>query len=97
MFKLPQDDIPQTVTIIIEGKEVSVPRNISVAAAVMVAGIGHTRTTPISDSPRAPLCLMGVCYECLMVIDGHANRRACQLTVREGMHIERQLGPGPAR
>ncbi len=41
--------------------------------------------------------MMGVCYECLMVIDGQANRRACQETVRPGMRIERQLGVGPDR
>jgi predicted molibdopterin-dependent oxidoreductase YjgC len=37
---------------------------------------------------------MGVCYECLMVINGLANQRACRLTVAEGMKIERQHGPG---
>ncbi len=97
MFKFPQEDNPDTVTITIEGSEVSVPRNCSVAAAVLVSGIGHTRTTPVSNSPRAPLCMMGVCYECLMIIDGQANRRACQETVQEGMRIERQQGVGPAR
>ena len=96
MFKFPQEDCPDTVTVTIEGNEVSVPRDCSVAAAVLAAGISYTRTTPLSNSPRAPLCLMGVCYECLMVIDGQANRRACQETVRDGMHIERQLGVGPA-
>ncbi len=97
MFKFPQEDNPDTVTVNIEGSEVSVPQNCSVASAVLASGFGHTRTTPVSNSPRAPLCMMGVCYECLMIIDGQANRRACQETVREGMHIERQQGVGPAR
>ncbi len=96
MFKFPQHDKPDTVTIIIEGSEISVPRNCTVAAAVLASGLGYTRTTFVSGSPRAPLCMMGVCYECLMVIDGRPTRRACQQIVREGMHIERQLGVGPA-
>jgi len=37
---------------------------------------------------------MGVCYECLMIIDGKPNRRACKETVNDGMTIERQSGTG---
>lgn len=84
----------ETVNIIIEGKQVSVPKGESVAAAMLVHCEGHTRTTAITGSPRAPFCLMGVCYECLMVIDGKPNQQACMIEVREGMHIERQQGPG---
>lgn len=94
MFRIPQDDNQQTVTITIEGNSVSVPRGMSVAAAVLVHGVVYTRTSPVSGAHRAPLCMMGVCYECLMVIDGRANRRACQETVAEGMTIERQIGTG---
>lgn len=36
--------------------------------------------------------MMGVCYECLMVIDGVASRQACLVPVAEGMRIERQPG-----
>ena len=36
---------------------------------------------------------MGVCFECLMVIDGVASRQACMVPVRPGMRIERQAGP----
>jgi D-hydroxyproline dehydrogenase subunit gamma len=42
--------------------------------------------------------MMGVCFECLMVIDGIASRQACLVPVREGMQIARQdgrRGPGP--
>ena len=66
----------------------------TVAAAVLASGIGHTRTTPVSDTPRAPFCLMGVCYECLMVINGQPNQRACRELVDEGMTIELQHGTG---
>ena len=96
MFRILPADATDCVEVTIDGQAVTVPGNISVAAAVLTQGLGHTRTTPISASPRAPLCMMGVCYECLMVIDGQPNRRACQETVRAGMVIQRQLGVGPA-
>jgi predicted molibdopterin-dependent oxidoreductase YjgC len=36
--------------------------------------------------------MMGVCYDCLVGIDGHANQQACMTRVREGMTVRRQLG-----
>ncbi|HBE91959.1 MAG TPA: sarcosine oxidase subunit alpha [Gammaproteobacteria bacterium] len=94
MFKRLDDNPEKLVTITIDGQSVEVPVGETVAAAVLAAGINYTRTTPVSDAPRAPFCLMGVCYECLMVIDGQPNRRACRERVREGMIIERQHGAG---
>ena len=39
-----------------------------------------------------PFCMMGVCYECLMTIDGVGNQRGCQTLVSQGMRVERQIG-----
>jgi len=80
------------VSITIDGQAFSVPQGETAAAAVLTSGITPTRTTPLSGAPRAPLCLMGVCYECLMVIDGKPNQRACQVQVAEGMTIQIQHG-----
>ena len=92
MFKrvFPLDN--NTVTVSVEGKSVSVAEGDSVAAAVFSAGFDHTRQSPISADPRAPYCMMGVCFECLMEIDGEPNRQSCMVTVREGMIIKRQQG-----
>jgi predicted molibdopterin-dependent oxidoreductase YjgC len=35
--------------------------------------------------------MMGVCFECLLEIDGIDNRRACQVEVKAGMQVRRQL------
>lgn len=94
MFKRLDNKSEKLVTISIEGRSIKVPAGETVAAAVLASGIGYTRTTPISNTPRAPFCLMGVCYECLMVINDQPNTRACKERVEEGMTIERQHGPG---
>ena len=94
MFKRLDDNPDERVTIYIDGQPLEALAGETVAAAILASGIGHTRTTPISDTPRAPFCLMGVCYDCLMVIDGQPNRRACRERVHEGMTIERQHGTG---
>lgn len=83
----------QTVTVYVDGTPVSVGANESAAAAAMQAGLGYTRTSPVTEEKRAPYCMMGVCFECLMVIDGMPSRQACMVEVRPGMRIERQLGP----
>jgi hypothetical protein len=59
---------------------------------MLVHGGGASRTTPVTGAPRAPYCMMGVCFECLLEIDGEPNQQGCLVTVRAGMRIERQLG-----
>jgi predicted molibdopterin-dependent oxidoreductase YjgC len=94
MFKRLEKNPEKQVTVFIDDAPFVVPAGETIAAAVLVSGFRYTRTTPVSDTPRAPFCLMGSCYECLMVVDGLPNQRACKLTVAEGMKIERQRGSG---
>lgn len=84
------------INITINGEPASAYANDSVAAAVLCHGMQSTRTSTVSGSPRAPLCMMGVCFECLMIIDGKPNQRACMVKVREGMTVEFQRGVGEA-
>lgn len=94
MFARPPDASPDSfgLTIHFDGAPVAARAGDSVAAALLAAGIVATRTTPVSNAPRGPYCMMGVCFECLMVIDGVASRQACLTPVREGMRVERQHG-----
>lgn len=89
--RLPQAS-DQTVTLSVEGRPVAARTGESVAAALLAAGIITTRTTPVSGAPRSPFCLMGVCFDCLMEIDGVPNRQACMTTVRDGMTVALQHG-----
>jgi predicted molibdopterin-dependent oxidoreductase YjgC len=82
----------QAVTVTVEEKPVVVAAGDSVAAAVFSAGFDHTRTSPVSGCRRAPYCMMGVCFECLVEIDGVPNQQACMTPVKEGMHIKLQQG-----
>jgi len=52
------------------------------------------RQSVVSHRPRAPLCMMGVCFECLVEIDGQKNRQGCLVRVRKGMRIKRQIPEG---
>jgi predicted molibdopterin-dependent oxidoreductase YjgC len=80
------------LTILVDGVPMRARAGDSVAAAMLAAGHVECRTTPISASPRGPYCLMGVCFECLVTIDGVGNRQGCMTPVREGMRVETQRG-----
>lgn len=91
MFKRLADSSP-SVGMLVDGKPVSARSGDTVAAALLAAGIGHCRTTPVTGAQRAPYCLMGVCFDCLVTIDGVGSRQGCLIPVREGMKVETQLG-----
>ncbi len=92
MFKLLPDNAATTVTVMVNGKTVSVPQGFTAAAAMLLQGNGATRTSALSGEGRAPYCMMGVCFECLMDINGEPNQQGCLVTVTEGMRINAQHG-----
>jgi D-hydroxyproline dehydrogenase subunit gamma len=86
------------VDLTIDGRPCTAYVGESVAAALLADGTGDlsTRTTSAGDS-RGLFCGMGVCFDCLVVVDGVPGTRACVTWVREGMVINRQEGPGDVR
>ena len=85
-------DAGETVSLKVDGQSIRARAGDTVAGAMLAAGIDRFRTTPVTESPRAPYCLMGVCFDCLVTIDGVGSRQACLVPVREGMSVETQLG-----
>jgi len=75
-----------TVRIVLDGQPLEVPAGISVAAAIAHAGLVFRRS--VGGMPRAPLCGMGVCFECRVRIDGIGQLRACMSTVADGMRVD---------
>jgi sarcosine oxidase subunit alpha len=63
-----------------------VPDGTVVAAAVLSAGVTCFRRS-VRGEPRAPLCGMGICFECRVTIDGVTHSRSCQTVCRAGMEI----------
>lgn len=92
MFKLLPDTTAQSLTVVVNGKALTVPHGFTAAAAMLLHDEGPTRTTALSGEGRAPYCMMGVCFECLMEINGEPNQQGCLVTVSEGMRINRQHG-----
>jgi D-hydroxyproline dehydrogenase subunit gamma len=92
MFRRLPDVAGGRVRVTIDGEPVTARAGDSVAAAMLACGPAHCRTTPVSGQKRAPYCMMGVCFDCLVTVDGIGNRQGCLIEVREGMRIEAQSG-----
>jgi len=93
MFKrLHHQDNEEKVKIEFEGEELTAYSNDMVSAALLASGVEFTRTTEKYGKKRAPYCQMGICFECLVEIDGVANQQSCLIKVRDGMKVKRQYG-----
>ena len=51
------------------------------------------RHTP-TGAPRGIFCGMGVCFDCLVTVDGLAEQRACMTPVRRGMRVQTRSAEG---
>lgn len=78
------------VTVTFAGAPLDLPLGANLAAALLAAGVGAFRQTPVSGAPRGPFCMMGACFDCLVEIDGVA-RQACMTEVTAGLQIDRPL------
>jgi hypothetical protein len=79
-----------------DGEPIAAFEGETVAAALLAAGRRTLRITPVAGATRGVFCGMGVCFDCLVVIDGEPSRRACVTFAREGLRVETQVGFGEA-
>lgn len=80
------------VSLTVDGQAIEAQAGDTVASALLRLDPPRSRTTPVKGSARAPFCMMGVCFECLAVVDGLASTQTCLVTVRPGMRVQRQHG-----
>ena len=76
------------IKIIINGRPHIAFEGENVHAALLAAGYRVLRKTTKMDQPRGIFCGMGVCYDCLVTINGVPNQRACMTRVDSGMEIQ---------
>lgn len=74
-------------TFTFDGREIPLGPGQSVGAALMSAGIRSWRTTRKNGRPRGLFCGIGICYDCLITIDGVPNQRACLTPAEPGMQV----------
>ena len=79
--------MPDTVTLLVNGHSIRVPAGSTVATAVALAGENSFRRS-VKGEPRAPLCGMGICFECRVTINGQPHARSCQIICGDQMEVQ---------
>ena len=81
-----------TITLTIDGKPLECAAGLTLAAAMYQNNQRVLRTTPRDGLQRSLFCGMGLCYDCLVKVNGRANIRACQTIVSDNMQVLTQQG-----
>jgi hypothetical protein len=81
-------------TFIFDGRAVPFMAGQSIGAALVADGVLSWRTTRHDAKPRGLFCGIGICFDCLVIVDGRPNRRACIVTAEAGMTVRSQEGTG---
>lgn len=92
MFKPLADPARRAVPVFVDGVETPAQEGETVAALLLRVPPHIARHTPVQETPRAPYCLMDVCFDCLATVDGETSVQTCLVEVRPGMRIERPRG-----
>jgi aerobic-type carbon monoxide dehydrogenase small subunit (CoxS/CutS family) len=75
-----------------DGEKIVAITGQSVAAALLAAKQRTLRKTRFNNNERGVFCGIGVCFDCLVVIDGITNQRACLIEAKPGMKVQTQVG-----
>lgn len=85
--------IGPAIEITIDGNKVVAQDGEPLAAVFLRLDDIHTRTSYPSVEQRAPYCMMGVCFECVVNVEDIGTIRSCQQTVHAGMTVVRKDHP----
>ena len=83
--------MPERIELRIDGRPCVVEAGTTVASALLAHGVTAFHRS-VHGEPRAPLCGMGICYECRVTIDGVPHCRSCQILCRSGMEVQTGAG-----
>lgn len=77
-----------------DGRQIEAEPGQTVGAALIATGQRSWRRTRVEGRPRGIFCGIGVCFDCLVTINGIPNQRACLLEARSADVVETQEGTG---
>jgi aerobic-type carbon monoxide dehydrogenase small subunit (CoxS/CutS family) len=79
--------VSESCQIFVDDRPVGCRPGETIAAALLDAGVDAWRTTRLSGARRGLFCGIGVCFDCLVTVNGEPPVRACLATVRPGDRI----------
>lgn len=76
----------------VDGEPVMAYEGETIATALLAAGKQILRWTHKREEPRGIFCGMGICFDCVMTVDGVPNVRTCITPAQPGMKVVTQRG-----
>lgn len=73
-----------TDEVLFDGRPLPMTPGQTVAAVLIAAGIRSWRTTRVDGRPRGLFCGIGICFDCLVTVNGVPSMRACIVEARPG-------------
>lgn len=83
---------PETFDVDFDGRRLPARAGQSVGSVLTEAGVSSWRTTRVGHRPRGLFCGIGVCYDCLITVDGVPGQRACLVPARPRMQLSSDDG-----
>jgi sarcosine oxidase subunit alpha len=80
-------DKSTAINLTINGNNVRAFEGELISTVLQVEGISIFNRKHKTGKPSGIYCGMGVCYECLVTVNGVPNVRACQTYAKDGMEI----------
>ncbi|MFB7249262.1 (2Fe-2S)-binding protein [Microbacterium sp. NPDC056234] len=77
----------QNDSICFDGAPVPFVPGQTIGGALSAAGIVSWRTTRRDGAPRGLFCGIGVCFDCLVTVDGARTQRACLVAARADQDV----------
>ena len=78
----------ERISFFFNGAEFQCESGQTIAAALIAADQRELRSTRFENEPRSTFCGIGVCFDCVVVVDGIANQRSCLVEAKDGMKVE---------
>lgn len=88
MFRRLPEAPAREVPFTLDGEPATGREGDTVAAALLALGRKAFRRTAVSGAERGPWCLMGVCHDCVVTVDGKGSTQSCLVPLRAGMAVE---------
>ena len=85
---LPEVQRGKAVKINVDGNLIDAYEGETIATALLSAGIRTFRLSSKHKEPRSLFCGMGVCFDCMVTVDGAYAVRACVTPVVDGLRVE---------
>lgn len=86
-FRLPDVHRGPRVRLFCDGEVVECHAGETIGAALLASGRRTLRRSPRDESHRGLFCAMGVCFECVVEVNGRTGVRACMTAVVDGMEV----------